>query len=301
MRRQRSAEDLAAFTAGRQRAMAAGGADNDVPTDLKGDGLVAGALPGRGISRGGERPVSPGMVRRWEQASGARPSPDAPGFGAGSLPRQWAGGGGGSSGAWGRAGSPSAGGAREPGTAGRSASPGAERGPSTDPYRCALSRTRQAVHVQRAASHARSADRARACLELKGALAEHAICRDPVLAGAVAGHGEDGDGGGGGGVGGPDGTRGGGGGWASPHPPSRVERVVDRHGRGLPPPPGGGEAPDGDAELERLYVLALTDYSTRVPPEYGTLLELRSLLGVNRERAEWLEAQTLDTGGQFSI
>lgn len=55
----------------------------------------------------------------------------------------------------------------------------------TKEYKEALARTRQAIAVQRAAEFNRSRQTGRAVAELQKALQEHAVCRSPILSGAV--------------------------------------------------------------------------------------------------------------------
>ena len=57
---------------------------------------------------------------------------------------------------------------------------------------------------------------------------------------------------------------------------------------------------EGREELESLYRTALKNISVQVPPEYGTLLQLQEMLGIDRRRAEEIEAQEMG-GSNFSI
>jgi len=56
-----------------------------------------------------------------------------------------------------------------------------------------------------------------------------------------------------------------------------------------------------EQDVDDLYCMALTSLSPRVPPDYGTILELRSVLGMDTARAERLERMALQQPGSFSI
>ena len=61
-------------------------------------------------------------------------------------------------------------------------------------------------------------------------------------------------------------------------------------------------SPEATQKAEALYVTALTDISPAIPPDFGTLLQLRDMLRIDKQRAEELESDALSPkGGAFSI
>jgi len=59
--------------------------------------------------------------------------------------------------------------------------------------------------------------------------------------------------------------------------------------------------PGSVEDVEGLYTMALQNISAQIPPEYGVLLELRSLLGISKDKAEELEELTVGQPDNFSI